>query len=716
MGLEQASVREIVEKAVMHRWGVPEFQRGFVWTPQKVRDLIDSLWRGYPVGSFLIWRAADEVEPRTVEDAQAPEAWVVDGQQRTTAFCILTGRKPFWWSEDWNDVLKRHDVRFNILAEDEPYFSLRTAAMRGDAGRRWVSVRDVLNADDEKLSALIQTLLTDLHLPSSKFGMLWTRLDAVRRAGNVPIPILSVSLEIEDVTEIFTRLNSAGTKVTEADIALALAASNNPGWARKEFLPFLTELEEAGFEIDPNVVFRSVVAIGLNRAHLREVPHTYWTSDGLAKAWNRTQTAWRRTIQYVEQHGVLSADILPTKNALIPAVIVADRFPGTLRSPALFAWFLHATRSGRYSGSALTALESDAKAIDAAASGEEALAALTSNLSLWVPLTLEDFLQDYRDRFLRLLLYLVMYGRKARDWMTGERLGFQGTELLESFSPQWHHIFPRAYLRKEKVNEDQWDVFANIAVMAPTTNIRFGAKNPMAYLENYNIGPDLLAEQLVPHDDGLLTVERYDDFIRTRAKFLADAANEYMANLGKIPSAQPSAAPTAPGLEMVEQRAVLPKAQAEERELATREGQHFEFWQQLLVKAKAKTSLHERISPGTENWIAASAGVRGLSFNYVVLSDRARVELYIDRGRGAREENKAIFDKIAARRQEVEERFGGPLRWERLDAKRACRIRSRHIDGGLRQPDLWAATQDTLIDMMVRLREALGDSIASLRT
>lgn len=531
MALEQARVREIVEKAVTHRWGVPEFQRAFVWSPQKVRDLIDSLWRGYPVGSFLIWYAPEDVEPRTVEDAQEPAAWVVDGQQRTTALCLLMGRKPFWWPEEWNRILNRHDVRFNVLTEEEPYFSLRSAAMRGDAAKTWVSVREILSADDEKLSELVQKLLAALNLPPSKFGMLWTRLDAVRRVREIEIPILSIALDIEEVTEIFARLNSAGTKVTEADIALALAASNNPGWARSEFLPFLTELEEAGFDIDPNVVFRSVVAIGLSRARLKEVPRKYWSSDGLRQAWKQTRAAWKRTIQYVEQRGILSADVLPTKNALIPVVILADRFPDTFASDGPFRWFLHATRSGRYGASALTALETDVKGIESATSGQQGLAALRENLSSWEPLTPDDFLQDYRDRFLRLLLYLVMHGRGARDWMSRERLGFQGTDLLESFNPQWHHIFPRAYLRKQKVNEEIWDVFANIAVMAPTTNIRFGAKNPMAYLQRYKIGGDLLAEQLVPDDGNILSIERYEEFLNKRAAALAQAANNYMAKL-----------------------------------------------------------------------------------------------------------------------------------------------------------------------------------------
>jgi hypothetical protein len=543
MGLEQNTAREIVDKAVTHRWGIPEFQRGFVWTPQKVRDLVDSLWRGYPIGSFLIWYGGDYEESRTADDARAPDAWVVDGQQRTTALCVLFGRKPFWWVEDWNDALQRHDVRFDVLADADPYFSLKTAAMRGPGGSRWVPVRQILNADDETLTHLIQDLLQQLGLPQPRFGGLWTRLDTVRRLRDTAIPVVSVTLDLEDVTEIFARLNSAGTKVTEADIALALAASQNPGWARDKFLPFLKNLGDVGFELDPNLVFRSCVGIGLGKARLKDVPKGYWKSDQLGDAWEKTDTAWRRVVQYVAVSGILSAEVLPTKTALIPVAILADRFENALGTQVPIAWLLHATRQGRYSGAALTALEQDAQAINGAASAQAALDALRAKLPAWEPFTAEDFLQDYRDRPLRLVLYLVMYDRGARDWVTKQRLGFYGAQLLKRFNPDWHHIFPRAYLRKEHIREELWNVFANIAVVAPKTNIRFGAQNPMGYLDRYKVDDDLLREQLVSPDRSLLKAERYESFLRQRAHVLAQEANNYFERLYSRTATPPQALP-----------------------------------------------------------------------------------------------------------------------------------------------------------------------------
>lgn len=154
------------------------------------------------------------------------------------------------------------------------------------------------------------------------------------------------------------------------------------------------------------------------------------------------------------------------------------------------------------------------------------------------PFVASDFLADYRDRVLRLFLYLLMFDRGARDWMSGQRLGFTGQDLLEQFNPQWHHIHPRAFLRDGGVPEAKWDHFANIAVIAPTTNIKMGAKSPEDYLAKYGIGEDRLQEQLVEGDGSSLTIERYDIFLAARAAALADALNGYVERLRAAPTSQ----------------------------------------------------------------------------------------------------------------------------------------------------------------------------------
>jgi hypothetical protein len=138
------------------------------------------------------------------------------------------------------------------------------------------------------------------------------------------------------------------------------------------------------------------------------------------------------------------------------------------------------------------------------------------------------------------------------------------------------------------------------------------------------------------------------------------------------------------------------------------------FWTQLLHKARARTDLHANISATTDSWVTASAGVAGLGLAYVVNQHSARVELYIDRGKGTDEETMGIFDELHAHREDIESKFGGPIEWLRLDGKRACRITHTTEIGGYLDREKWPELQDTMIDAMIRFEAALRPHIDAL--
>jgi hypothetical protein len=257
MSYEEAKISEIVNRAVSHSWSVPEFQRGFVWKTTQVRDLAESLWFAFPIGSLLLWSSETRQEERIARDGLNPLLWIVDGQQRTAALCIIFGLKPYWWEsgEDWNKTLERYDIRFDVDShEDGPRFVIANASIRRAKGDRYVPLRalvtlDVDNnpSDQEKLSELAKRIKEqDLCHGKDALGV-YTLLDGVRRIRDRSIVTVSVNHDLEDVVEIFSRLNSRGTRVTEADIYLGVVASKNPGWARDGFLPFLKDLEAQGF-------------------------------------------------------------------------------------------------------------------------------------------------------------------------------------------------------------------------------------------------------------------------------------------------------------------------------------------------------------------------------------------------------------------------------------------------------------------------------------
>jgi len=151
------------------------------------------------------------------------------------------------------------------------------------------------------------------------------------------------------------------------------------------------------------------------------------------------------------------------------------------------------------------------------------------------------------------------------------------------------------------------------------------------------------------------------------------------------------------------------------KELKERHVIRKKFWTELLARAKPKTRLHANITPGKNGWIGTGAGKGGLSFNYVTRQHDGDVEIYIDRESDA--ENKKIFDKLLESRKSIERVFGQHLTWQRLEAKRACRIKKTVKEGGYRDdPSKWSETHEAMIDAMIHLEKALKPHIAKLRT
>jgi len=138
------------------------------------------------------------------------------------------------------------------------------------------------------------------------------------------------------------------------------------------------------------------------------------------------------------------------------------------------------------------------------------------------------------------------------------------------------------------------------------------------------------------------------------------------------------------------------------------------FWETLLEKAKQKSQLHGNISPTIHHWVGTGSGMRGVTYNYVVTNKRGQVELYIDRGKDSKDENKTIFDSLRSQKDKIESKVGSKLIWERLDERRACRISKRFEKAGLLDKDKWDKLQDDMIDMMICFEKALKDQIRKL--
>jgi predicted nucleic acid-binding protein len=562
MALEQLKVKEIVRRAVNKEIDVPEFQRDFVWDPEQVKLLAESLYREYPVGSFLLWDSSAYREAKIAEGAKN-SSWIVDGQQRTTALCILFGEKPYWWpsSADWNKTLARYDVMVNLLTDGDVRLEFALSNPIREKDPRWMSLREILSKEKvEEFTKLAQERVGQLASSPSQamelFAKIHANMQRLWQIRDMEIPIIKISHEVEDVAEIFARLNQAGTRVKEADVVLALAAVYNPGWVREHYIPFRNDLDERGWDLDAGVFIRTMTGIGYGRARLVEVPKGFWNQSNLPGVWAKTRDAISEVIKRLAEYGIMSSELLPSVNALIPLFVLHAKWSKEKEysfGKALW-WFLMASRDGRYSGSAITSLNEDVKAINEASSFDAALSNLLQRLHVQQKIDPTEFLNRYDrkgNQFLRLMLYLILFKNNARDWVDKTRIGYDktGSPITSGFQPQWHHIYPQNLLNKNSLPIDDIHALANITVLNERTNVsRLSGKPPWKYVLEYNISRGELDEHFIPGafadaSAGREIVEKswvkedlkqvYGDFVLKRAELLAKAANEFLLILKK---------------------------------------------------------------------------------------------------------------------------------------------------------------------------------------
>jgi hypothetical protein len=496
--LNIAEVVDHIDDSTLGNLNVPEFQRKYVWRPSKVSDLVDSLWRGYPIGTLLLWESVYD-SPRTALGTQGRKLWIVDGQQRVTSLALLFGKKPYWWADTahWNRLYERYDVLANIAkSKDDMEFSLSNPIRR--KSNEWVSVRSILNSKNlSELAADVASKLGD----QGRFAEIHEKLQSIKKIASVSLYEIIVDHELEDVAEIFGRLNTAGTKIRESDIVIALVAAKQQGWIREKFDPFLKDVELKGFDLDPGVVVRTFAIIGHGSARLRDIPQNFWQpSNDFDENWRKTKEVISSVIRNLMEYGILSSDLLPSPNVLIPVFVLRAYFSKEFDFKKALHWLLLATRDGRYSGSALTVLDSDTKLLKSQKSFGDAISELTKPLSAPPAFVADEFQEEYRDKFLRLILYLTVFSRGAKDWINQDvRVGFdrEDNELNEGFKPEWHHIFPRKIL-KGNYDESQVDAIANIAVLNEKANRSFSGNPPSKYLEEHGVKPARLEEQAIP--------------------------------------------------------------------------------------------------------------------------------------------------------------------------------------------------------------------------
>jgi len=523
----------IVTRATRGEYYLPEIQRSFIWKPEQVRNLCDSLFKDYPISVLLLWDNPDYVQAQRGGLNVRQPFWVIDGQQRITSLCLLFGQRPYWYGpEEWTELRDRYKLFMNI--------NLRSGQVqfRGHlvGGEDWkgVGVSDVLSRQEEGEVAELARQLSggDTLVYQHLMGPL-LRLWNVR---NKTIPLVVIpGKNPDEMAEIFGRLNRGGTRIKETDVRFAIIAAHNPGWRRDEFGPFLAELEERGWDIEPGYLLQAMTVLHLGKARMSEVAPDFWRTE-VQRVWEVLRDALDELITLLWDRGIPAIDLIPSEYTLIPFLAMHAKFSKTqdYSFDELYRWFLIANWDARYSGAPLEKLTNDASAIHGSSTLAEALGKMPHEAGLsrdqLVPLFEEPF---RRGEFAGLLLHLLLWHRDAHDWLQTLTLRAAGTNKCV-LRPHWHHIVPRAWAKRNDFPNA--DSVANVTILTESTNVRkLGARPPWDYVRRNRITQQALVEHFVPEsfarkfaNGEALTKAGFAKFLRGRAELLATAASEYL--------------------------------------------------------------------------------------------------------------------------------------------------------------------------------------------
>jgi len=542
---------------------LPEMQRRYVWPATRVRDLLDSLYRGYPSGAILVWATDREMPSRelAIEQASSPfkgHKLLLDGQQRLTSLtAILRGKLV--------SVGKRKrpiDILFNLAHPDGPpleVIEVDDDSIDGDAEandsdndggqnlqerlnqRTFVVASSALSADPRwvPVSDVFKGAKTDAHILRSLvnsfddplFDIYSKRLQALRKIREYPyvMHVLDKTLSYEEVAEIFVRVNSLGMKLRGSDLALAQITSR---WQNslELFEHFQEECEENGYKLDLGILVRALVVFATGQSRFKTVGST--PVSQLKQGWTKAKEGLNFAINFLRANAEMENETLLSS----PLVLIAVAYYGSQKQFHLTSaqeaqirrWVYIANVRGHYSGSSETVLDSDLNIIR---KNEDLVSALELQVGR-LHLEPADFIGKGKQSSLFAMAYLALKAKGAKDWRSQLELSLshQGRD----HSIEYHHIFPRSVLKGAGVEKAATNEIANMAFIAGGTNRSLSAKPTAEYLAEVleKHGKTALETHCIPLDPSLWAVEAYPQFLEYRRAALAAAINDFISPRG----------------------------------------------------------------------------------------------------------------------------------------------------------------------------------------
>lgn len=503
---------------------LPDLQRPFVWSATKVRDLFDSMYRGYPVGQLMFWQTGAEAGARKIgvgDKTQVATHAIVDGQQRLTSlFAVMTGESVI--REDYRAARIR--IAFNPFTER---FEVATPAT--DKSPEWVSsITDLFKNGPEVIDDFVDDAAERHDLSREDARKIRQILNKVSALDRYQFTVVDLDKEAdeEQVAEIFVRINSEGISLNQADFILTLMSVY---WedGRKDLEEFSRSARELPTEGKPTAfnwhlkpkpeeLLRVVIAVGLGRGRLKNAYSALRGRDivtgKIDMAKREEQFAllvaaqknvlnllhWTEFLKCLERAGYRSEKLISGKNTILYSyamwLIGRTQFgmPVADLREIIARWFFMSALTARYSGSFESTVDQDLlRFTDAKANTpaeftrilqQQIDASLTSDY--WT-VTLPNELDSSASRSPALFGYIaalnvldadaLLSTLSVRAWLDPATLALKGLER--------HHLFPKKYLSSHLgiTNSRQVNHIANFALVEWSDNISISDEAPSVY-------------------------------------------------------------------------------------------------------------------------------------------------------------------------------------------------------------------------------------------
>jgi hypothetical protein len=573
MAKAEATVEELVSKIERGELRLPEMQRRYVWRSTRVRDLLDSLYRGYPSGAILIWETDEPVPEQDFAVGQQANPYaktqlLLDGQQRLTSLSAVIRGEPV----KVNGRSRPLELLFNLEHPDQLGLitevddnSIDATEDSGDTNEdgeqpgeeeadatedelqkrfdrmtfvvatrkleqlpHWVKVSEVFSTDSDgpfMERAGVEGFKDERY---QKYSQRLARLRGIRKYV-YRMDVLERTLSYDEVTEIFVRVNSLGAKLRSSDLALAQITAKWRG-SLQIFQAFQADCSTNGFDLDLGIYLKNLVAHATGQSRFLSVSRL--DLDKLRSGWDDGCRGIEFALNLLRSNTGISSPALLASPFLIISLglygaerhylLTADDAAGLTR------WVLLANAKGRYSrGSSETLLDQDLKTIRDGGSHLELLERLRTQVG-----RLDIAPEELEGRSQRSALFKTMFlafqQAGARDWQT--QLNIALSHVGSAHQLQFHHIFPKALLKKSGYGTREIDDIANLAFIGGRANRRISDKSPAAYIPELiaKDGDQSFTSQCIPTDLALLTPERYRDFLADRRRLIAQRLTAFL--------------------------------------------------------------------------------------------------------------------------------------------------------------------------------------------